>query len=317
MSELVVLRSEETAEFWEARIRPHLAGAVASIVEAGREFAEAKTSVVHGEFGRLAELLGMTPRTVQMFMAVAGHAGLSNAKHVSLLPPSWGTLYQLSRLEPPALEAAIEAGEVRPDMERKDAMQLVARYRIEAGELARAEPSAPAVITGTFRTITADPPWKYDNRATRAAAEDHYPTLTVEELKALDVDGGPVRDRAADGCHLYLWTTNAFLREAFAILEAWGFEYKTCLTWVKPQLGIGNYFRSMTEHVLFGVRGTLRVLDGNQPNWFEHRRGRHSRKPDQFYDLVERVSPGPYLELFGRSDMLGSRPGWTVWGNEA
>lgn len=176
----------------------------------------------------------------------------------------------------------------------------------------------PPAIEGTFRVITADPPWQYDNRATRAAAEDHYPTLSVAELCDLQVSGRTVEDCAADGAHLYLWTTNAFLRDAFTVLESWGFEYKTCLTWVKPQLGIGNYFRSMTEHVLFGVRGTLRVIDGDQPNWFEARRGQHSRKPDAFYELVERVSPGPYLELFGRSDrLLGPRKGWTVWGNEA
>jgi len=204
------------------------------------------------------------------------------------------------------------------------ALVLAKRLR-QADENARLAIAAPPPVTGTFRVITADPPWQYDNRATRAAAEDHYPTLTIGQLHGRDPleDGSylladHVAPHMADGCHLYLWTTNGFLREAFGILDAWGFRYKTCLTWVKPQLGIGNYFRSMTEHVLFGVRGELRVLNGNQPNWFEHPRGRHSRKPDYFYELVERVSPGPYLELFGRLDpLLPPRPGWTVWGNEA
>jgi N6-adenosine-specific RNA methylase IME4 len=314
VSELQVLRSEETAEYWEARIRPHLGRAVEGIVAAGREFIEAKASVDHGEFGRLAELLGMDRTTVFRFMAVAGHAVTGNVAHAQHLPASWYALYELTKLQAPALEAAIESGEVTPAMERKAAVQLVARYRLEEGGAGRpiVEP-----VTGTFRVIAADPPWRYDNRATRAAAEDHYPTLSIEQLKGLDVDGRSVEECAADGCHLYLWTTNSFLREAFGILDAWGFAYKTCLTWVKPQLGIGNYFRSMTEHVLFGVRGNLRRLDGNQPNWFQAARGQHSRKPDCFYELVERVSPGPYLELFGRLDMLGPREGWTVWGNEA
>lgn len=159
-----------------------------------------------------------------------------------------------------------------------------------------------------YRTIVADPPWKYANRATRGAAEDHYETMTIEELCALDVE-----ELSAPESHLYLWTTNGFLRESFQVMGAWGFTYKTCLTWVKPQLGMGNYFRSSTEHVLFGIRGGLRTLDCNQRNWFEAKRGRHSEKPGMFFDLVERVSPGPYLEMFARR----ARFGWDYWGDES
>jgi N6-adenosine-specific RNA methylase IME4 len=162
-----------------------------------------------------------------------------------------------------------------------------------------------------YGTITADPPWQYGNTATRAAAEDHYPTMTVEQLCEL-----PVAEWSADHAHLYLWTTNGFLRQAFDVLEAWGFEYKTTLVWVKPQLGIGNYFRSSTEYVLFGVKGGLRTLDGNQRNWFEAKRGRHSKKPGLFFDLVEKVSPGPFLEMFARERRL-SEASWDYWGNEA
>ena len=316
-SPLAVIHSEETAEYWVGRIRPHLAGAVGSIVAAGRELRSAKTRVDHGEFGRIPELLGMTWRSVDMFMAIAKHEVLTDSKHVSNLPASWGTLYQLSRMSAPALETAIEAGEVTPTLERKAAQQLVARYRMDSAT--DGEPAhVPEPVEGTFTTIVADPPWQYDNRATRAAAEDHYPTLTIAELCSLKVDDAPVVERAAPDAHLYLWTTNAFLHPAFEVMEAWGFTYKTCLVWVKPQMGIGNYFRSSHEFILFGVRGNLRVLDGNQMSWFQARRGRHSRKPDFAYELIERVSPGPFLELFGRPDpLLGSREGWTVWGNEA
>jgi N6-adenosine-specific RNA methylase IME4 len=161
---------------------------------------------------------------------------------------------------------------------------------------------------GVYRTIVADPPWRYDNRATRGAAEDHYATMSLAELAGLDVE-----ERAAEQAHLYLWTTNGFLREAFDLVDAWGFEYRTCLTWVKPQIGLGNYFRSSTEHVLFGVRGRLRTLVRDERNWLEAPRGRHSAKPEAFYDLVQRASPGPYLEMFARQRRLG----WDVWGREA
>lgn len=168
-----------------------------------------------------------------------------------------------------------------------------------------------AVPEGKYATIVADPPWQYDNKATRAAAEDHYPTMSLDELCAL-----PVEDWAHDEAHLYLWTTNGFLRQAFDVLSAWGFDYKTTLVWAKPQLGIGNYFRSSTEYVLFGVRGGLRTIDGNQRNWFEAKRGRHSKKPGLFFDLVEKVSPGPFLEMFARDRRL-SEAEWSYWGNEA
>lgn len=172
-----------------------------------------------------------------------------------------------------------------------------------------AVPDEPAPLPdGAFRVVVADPPWQYENKATRGAAEDHYSTMTIEELCALDVVS-----RVGDDAHLYLWTTNGFLNEAFDVLNAWGFKYKTCLTWVKPQMGMGNYFRSSTEHVLFGVRGSLQTQDRGLMNWFEAPRGKHSAKPDSFYDLVEKASPGPYLELFARRRRLG----WSGWGFES
>jgi len=160
---------------------------------------------------------------------------------------------------------------------------------------------------GRYATIIADPPWRYDNTATRAAAENHYPTLTVEELCVL-----PIAEKAADNAHLYLWTTNSMLEDAFKLVRAWGFEYKTLITWVKPQIGLGNYFRNATEHVLFCVRGSLAVKSRNLRNWFEAPREEHSRKPERFIEIVEQASPGPYLELFARRPRLG----WEVWGNE-
>lgn len=169
----------------------------------------------------------------------------------------------------------------------------------------------PEVALGTYRTIVADPPWQYGNKATRAAAENHYPTMSIEELCAL-----PVKEWAADQAHLYLWTTNGFLREAFDVLDAWGFEYKTTLVWVKPQIGLGNYFRSSTEYVLFATRGGLMTLDSNQRNWFEAKRSRHSKKPGYFFELLEQASPGPYLEMFARERRL-SEKSWDYWGNEA
>ena len=180
----------------------------------------------------------------------------------------------------------------------------------------------PVAPEGKFSTFVADPPWRYGNTSTRGAAQNHYDTMSIEELCALTV----VPEYAADDAHLYLWTTAGHLPSAFEVMTAWGFEYKTYLVWVKPQMGMGNYFRVSTELVLFGVKGGMRTLDRGLMNYFNAPRGKHSAKPHQFHDLVMKASPGPYMELFARcqkDDVLTGCPcsqhrlGWTTWGNQA
>lgn len=159
-----------------------------------------------------------------------------------------------------------------------------------------------------FGSIYADPPWLYDNQGTRAATGNHYGGMTVDELCAL-----PVRDIVADDAHLHLWTTNGFLFDCPRIFDAWGFEFRSSFVWVKPQMGIGNYWRNSHEFLLTAIRGDAkRFNDKSLKSWLECDRGVHSAKPEQVRHFIERASPGPYLEMFARS---GS-PNWTVWGNQ-
>jgi N6-adenosine-specific RNA methylase IME4 len=173
-----------------------------------------------------------------------------------------------------------------------------------------------------FPTILADPPWQFQNKTGKVAPEhrrlSRYATLTLEEIKGL-----PVSEIATEVAHLYLWVPNALLPEGLAVMQAWGFRYKSNLVWHKVRRdggsdgrGVGFYFRNVTELVLFGVRGrnarTLRP-GRRQVNYIASRKREHSRKPDELYPIVEACSPGPYLELFAR----GVRPGWTVWGSQA
>lgn len=170
-----------------------------------------------------------------------------------------------------------------------------------------------------YGCIYADPPWDYENQSTRAATGNHYVTMTLDDIKAL-----PVAQLAADEAHLHLWTTNAFLRDSFDLIEAWGFEYRSILVWCKgeneaaPQIGIGNYWRVNTEYLLLGIRGGLQFAKttaakkARMSSWVHHKRIGHSRKPPVFREHIESVSPGPRLELFGRVAV----PGWDVWGNE-
>ncbi len=156
-----------------------------------------------------------------------------------------------------------------------------------------------------FGCVYADPPWQYD-RKPRGAADPHYPTMTVAEIAAL-----PVRQLAAARSHLHLWTTHSFLDEARRVMEAWGFTYRSIFVWVKPTLGNGYYWRAACEFLLLGIRGDCPFLDHSIRNWLCVQRGPHSEKPEQMRELVERVSPGPYLELFGRRAVRG----WTVFGD--
>lgn len=168
------------------------------------------------------------------------------------------------------------------------------------------------VLTTTdkkFGTIYADPPWQYSNQATRASTDNHYSTMAIDEIINL-----PIADLTAEKAHLHLWTTNAFLFECPAILKAWGFEYKSMFVWVKPQMGLGNYWRLAHEYLVLGVKGKERFgfKNENFKSWLEFERLKHSAKPEIIAQMIEKVSPGPYLELFGRK----TRENWTVWGNE-
>jgi N6-adenosine-specific RNA methylase IME4 len=170
-----------------------------------------------------------------------------------------------------------------------------------------------------YRTILADPPWPVnvsksgmlkDTRRTaprRMADQLPYPTMTVDAIAAL-----PVADLAAEACHLWLWTTNAFLEAGFQVMRAWGFTYLAPIHWIKPS-GIGFWWVHRTQTLLFGYRDKcIFPLARLKPNIIKANKGPHSTKPPESYALVESVSPGPRLEMFARQQ----RPGWDLWGNE-
>jgi len=176
---------------------------------------------------------------------------------------------------------------------------------------------------GSFGTLLVDPPWRFQNRTGKIAPEhrrlSRYETMSMSEIAAL-----PIRALAEPPSHLYLWVPNALLPEGLAIMKAWGFRYITNLVWYKIRRdggpdgrGVGFYFRNVTELVLFGVWGkgkAVRTLAParRQVNIITSRKREHSRKPDELYELIERCSPGPWVELFATG--LSERPGWTYHG---
>jgi N6-adenosine-specific RNA methylase IME4 len=186
-----------------------------------------------------------------------------------------------------------------------------------------------------YTTVMADPPWPYatpgkgplaagtpsnpeawKGNLTGSNMRTRYPPLAMDKIKSM-----PVADFVDANAHLYLWTTNGFICEAHDVARAWGFRPITLITWTKvmkddpetASMKTGYYFRGATEHVVFAVRGSLKLTSTRGVSTaFLHPRTPHSVKPDAFYSLIEECSPGPYLELFARR----TRPGWSVWGNQ-
>lgn len=187
---------------------------------------------------------------------------------------------------------------------------------------------------GHFRAIYADPPWRFatwnkqtavqkrGSTSTYTSASVHYHTMAADDIAAL-----PVREVAADDCALFLWICWPMLSEAMALIEAWGFTYKTCaFSWMKAHaqqidmfrddadasMGMGYWTRANSEPCLLATRGAPKRLSADVRQGIIEPRREHSRKPDCVPSRIERLVAGPYLELFART----TRPGWTVWGNQ-
>lgn len=181
-----------------------------------------------------------------------------------------------------------------------------------------------------YRTIVADPPWPIETSAlARQRQRDRgflpYSTMSIEAIEALPVKPLSQSDVAGnrsdktiprDGSLLFLWTTTAFLEVAHRVARAWGFTPTVVLVWCKSNRAndMGGTFPANVEFVIVGRRGSPKPYVGQaDTRWFTWPRGRHSEKPEAFFDLVEAISHGPYLELFARRQRLG----WDTWGDEA
>jgi N6-adenosine-specific RNA methylase IME4 len=173
---------------------------------------------------------------------------------------------------------------------------------------------------GKFKTLLLDPPWRFNNHTGKGTPEhkrlSQYATLSMVALRNL-----PLSQLTEKDAHIYCWVPNALISAGLTQMGVWGFDYKTMLIWHKIRKdggsdgrGMGFYFRNVTEVCLFGVKGKLRTLQAGrtQVNYFAEPKREHSRKPEALYEIIERCSPGPYLELFARH----RRKGWVSWGNE-
>ena len=203
-------------------------------------------------------------------------------------------------------EAVARAREVRAEIiEERRGERLERIEGISRG-------NTPLLTPRRYPVIYADPPWRYEHASESRAVENHYPTMELPEICAL-----PVADIAADDALLFLWSPAPMLAQALEVVDAWGFTYRTTLTWWKQgSFGMGHYARIETEHLLIARRGDMPPpAPPNRPrSLIIAKPGRHSEKPAETYGIIERAYPGMgKIELFARS----ARGGWDAWGNQA
>ena len=216
----------------------------------------------------------------------------------------WDAYYQFTTLPEEKRQALLEGPE-------KISQRLVKASKTKAKRKERLDEIGEAAdLEGVYSVIYADPPWRYEHVKTEnRAIENQYPTMSLQEICDLDVP-------SAEDCILFLWTTAPKLEEAFVVLSAWGFTYRTCAVWDKEKMGMGYYFRVQHELLLVATCGNMPVPDESaRPASVVHeKRGKHSAKPDLFYRIIEGMYPGmSRLEMFSRR----KRKGWDRWGNQA
>jgi N6-adenosine-specific RNA methylase IME4 len=322
---VVVEVEPRTAADYAAKITACCISSVEAILEIGRLLTSGKAVLPHGEFEAMVENdLPFGARSARMLMAVAGDPRLQIGTTGSVLPPSWRTLYEISRLDDTTFQARIADGTICPDMVRSDLALAVKEER-------RAAHSARTLNCGTVENlhqlnsfgfkaaaILADPPWKFVTRSERGegrSANQHYRTEGVEQIKRL-----PVSQLAADDAVLFLWVLDWCPTQALEVVEAWGFRHKTtAFTWAKLNesgegwhMGQGYWTRANPEACWLCVRGNPKRLYDDVRQLVVAPVMEHSRKPDEIYDRIERLVEGPYLELYARRE----RPGWVSWGDE-
>lgn len=274
----------------------------ADLPEASRSRGEAREHA--------ARELGVSARLVQDAKTVEAHAAPEVKRAVERGDLRVSAAAELSKLDHETQREILERSKGKPGTVRALKRQ---HDREQLAKELNAKP-VPIAAEGPFHVIAADPSWRFDLRDSDASHRGitPYPTMSTEEICNLLIGGKRVAELGHADSVLFLWTTNAHMRDAYDVAAAWGYEPKTIGTWVKPKLGLGHYLRSQTEHFLVCVRGSPVITLTNQSNVITAPAREHSRKPDEFYALVESLCPGSKLELFAREP----RPGWARWGAE-
>jgi N6-adenosine-specific RNA methylase IME4/ParB-like chromosome segregation protein Spo0J len=244
-------------------------------------------------------------------------ANLKQNAEVATLPPRQGhsreQTAELAAVSTRTVQDALTVREGDADLFEQVKNGTLAAHlaakRVRRQRKLEALPAAPPLPSNRSELLYADPPWPSPSPQSPWSPEQHYPTMSIEEIAGLE----PL---AAEDAILFLWAVVSQLPDALRVMSAWGFEYRSQIVWVKPSIGLGNWVRHRHELLLIGRRGNYPVPDeaARPDSVVEAARGRHSEKPVCFYELIERMYPAASkVELFARGR---PRPGWAAWGNE-
>lgn len=190
------------------------------------------------------------------------------------------------------------------DVKKEERLDKIQKQREELQKEVLEKP------TGLFDVVVIDPPWRYKGDGESFDAEGNrgttpYPTMTLEEIKNINL---PIKE----DCVLWLWTTNLFIIEMKPLLQEWGFEVKSILTWDKEHFGTGRWLRSQTEHCILAIKGKPYYNNTKWSTLIREKRTEHSAKPEIFYKMVDEICAGRKLDYFSRK----KRKGWEVYGDE-
>ena len=292
----------------------HLRSGALSWVRAGQDIAEVKAELPHGAFKQwVNEALPISYRTATKLKQIGTDPNIlrcidgdPKVPHAAPLPGDRAILYELCGLPEDEFDGFVRDGVIHADMRRGD----VRRARVAKDHALPGKPFPP-LPAGRYGAILADPPWCFRTWGKLGGArspESHYPTMAMDELKAL-----PVAQLAAKDCALFLWVLSGILPDALDLIKAWGFEYRTsAFVWVKGKMGLGYWTRKGSEQCLLATKGNPRRLNQDVREIIQAPPTRHSEKPVEQYERIERLVGGPHLELFART----ARPGWHSWGND-
>ncbi len=300
-------RAEQTAAWKAAFLAKHPAaghGKAPGNKGNGKGKSPIKDDKLSSLMGEMERATGKGERTVQRDCRIAENIPQDVRDTIRETPiaEKQAELLKLARIEDERLQR-----DIAKSIASGEGKNVRHAAKLVKGEELKKKP-AP-LPSGPFDVIVIDPPWNYSKRPCDGTSEGavEYPTMSQEELLSL-----PVANLAEKDCILWLWTTNAHMRDALSLVDAWGFQQKTILTWVKDRVGLGEWLLGQTEHCLVAVKNNPIVLLKNQGTVIDAPRREHSRKPEEFYQLVESLCPGSKCELFARTP----RPGWIQHGNQ-
>ena len=300
----------EIEEQCTQRFREAYASGIRATLAMGDVLREYREQFGHGQWESWVDhRLPIGPRTARKIIQIAEcpHIRSQIGLRESVLPDDREILVEISRLDEAQFNELVDGGTIHAGMNRGDVKRALVQQSHGTG--AAPLDSLPA---GRYGAILADPPWRFETQTPDGmgrSPDNHYPTMTPGEVLSLDV-----KNLAADDCALFLWVTSDNLKFAGGVMSAWGFDLvSTAFVWVKKgQPGLGYWTRKGSEICLLGTRGSPKRQAKDVPEVIHAPRGRHSEKPDEIHERIQRLLPGPYLELFARKP----REGWDAWGND-